>query len=452
MQRLSPTFNIVCAAALTLCAAVSARADAITDANANAGAAAAAACIVANGDPLHESRLYAMVHLAAHDALNSIHRRSRPYAYDAMSRAPASPAAAVAAAAHDVLLSQIAISGVSPPCVDAGNARAEADYKQALAAIADSPAKARGIALGQAAAAAIIARRTNDGSTTPLVVPDFPQGSAPGEWRFTPGSPPIAFAPGWGQVRPFALRDAAQFRPGPPLPVSCDGQPARAAGCARYAADLEEIRRFGGDGISAPSARSADQTEIALFWLESSPTAWNRIARSVSAAQGLDLWQNARLFALLNAAQADGYVASWADKYHYLFWRPVTAVRAADDDGNPGTTGDPAWMSLQPTPPVPDYDSAHAVEGAAAAQVMKRVFGRDDIAFGTCSQSLSAGSNCGDGNPVRRSFGSFTQAAAENGESRILVGFHFRDAVEKGLEHGRRIGEWAVGHLLRPER
>jgi len=299
----------------------------------------------------------------------------------------------------------------------------------------------------------VIARRADDGSDTPLLDPAFPQGSAPGQWRFTPGSPPVAFAVGWGQVKPFVLREAAQFRPGPPLAVGCAGPHANNAdGCRKYAADVEEVRRFGSDGVGAPSARSAEQTEIALFWVESSPLAWNRIARSVSAAQGLDPWRNARLFALLNMALADGYVASFATKYHYRFWRPVTAIREAANDDNPGTTADAAWMSLRPTPPIPDYESAHTVQGAAAAAVMKRVFGRDNIAFSTCSLSLPAGSTCSDGNAVRRSYRGFSHAAGENGVSRIYVGFHFRDAVDKGLAHGRRIGEWAVEHALQPLR
>jgi hypothetical protein len=344
-----------------------------------------------------------------------------------------------------VLISQIPLAGVPPECVTAGKAQVEADYGKSLATIADGPAKTYGIEVGRAAAAAIVARRDGDGSTAPLVDPNFPQGTAPGEWRYTPGSPPIAFATQWGKVRPFVLRDAAQFRPGPPPSVSCESRHAdNADSCRKYAADLEEIRRLGGDGIGSPTARTPEQTEIALFWLESSPSAWNRIARTVSASQGLDLWDNARLFGLLNVAQADGYVASWSTKYHYLFWRPVTAVREAANDGNPGTTGDPAWMSLRPTPPVPDYESAHAVQGAAAAQVMKQVFGRDNIAFTACSSTLAAGSRCSDGNPVLRSFHGFEEAAAENGDSRIFVGYHFRDSVKKGLAVGRQIGQWAV--------
>ena len=443
-------------AALTLCAAVgAARADAVTDWSANAGAAALAACIAPSDDPLHESRLYAMLHLAVHDALNAIERRSRPYAYDAPAPAGTSIAAAVAAAARDVLVSQIALIGAPfpPACAGAGIARAEADYTAALAAVADGAAKTQGIALGQAAAAAVIARRANDGSGTPLVDPNFLQGTAPGQWRFTPGSPPVAFAAGWAQVTPFAMRDAAQFRPGPPLAVVCEGgQPNNADGCRKYAADVEEVRRLGSDGVSAPSARSAEQTEIALFWVESSPLAWNRIACGVSAAQGLDAWQNARLVGLLNVAMADGYIASFSTKYHYRFWRPVTAIREAANDDNPGTTADAGWMSLRPTPPIPDYESAHAVEGAAAAQVMKRVFGRDNIAFSACSLTLPDGGKCSDAKPVMRTFRSFDQAADENGVSRIYVGFHFRDAVEKGLKHGRQIGEWAVDQVLQTQR
>jgi hypothetical protein len=450
MPQFISTTRLTSLAFAGLCAVTgSAHADAITDWSANAGAAAVAACIVPAENPLHESRLYAMVHLAAHDAVNAIKRYSRPYAYDPALQPDASPDAAVAAAARGVLVTQIAIAGVPPECVTAGVARAEADYAKALAAIPDGNAKASGLAIGVAAAAAVIALRANDGSDTPLVDPNFEQGAAPGQWRFTPGSPPIAFAAGWAKVRTFVTRDALQFQPGRPLAVGCDGAESNKAGCREYARDVEEIRRLGGDGISARTTRTADQTEIALFWLESSPTAWNRIARDVSAGQHLDLWQNARLFGLLNAAQADGYVASWATKYHYRFWRPVTAIRAAAGDNNPGTKEDAAWMSLRPTPPVPDYESAHALEGAAAAEVMKNVFDRDSLEFEACSLSLPVG-KCTDSSPVRRKFKGFEQAALENGDSRIFVGFHFRDAVEKGLMHGRRIAGWAIENHMQP--
>src|SRR5262249_53888821 len=156
----------------------------ITDWNANAFAAAVASCIVPGENPLHESRLYAMVHLATHDALNAIQRRSRPYAYDTPAPAGTSPAAAVAAAARDVLISQIPLSGVPAECVTAGKERVERDYAAALAAIPVGPAKTQGISVGQAAASAMITQRANDGSEAPLVDATFPQGTEPGQWRF----------------------------------------------------------------------------------------------------------------------------------------------------------------------------------------------------------------------------------------------------------------------------
>ena len=201
--------------------------------------------------------------------------------------------------------------------------------------------------------------------------------------------------------------------------------------------------------MTTPSARTAEQTEIARFWVESSPLLWNRVARSVSAAEGLDLWQTARLFGLLNAALADGYVGSWDTKFHDNFWRPVTAIREAANDGNPATEADPTWTPLLPTPPIPDYDSGHSVQGGAAAGVLARIFG-DATAFSACSLTLPPGSTCNDPTPVLRHFASFSAAAQENADSRVYVGFHFRDAVQRGMAHGRRIGQYAVATLLRP--
>jgi hypothetical protein len=215
-------------------------------------------------------------------------------------------------------------------------------------------------------------------------------------------------------------------------------------------ADFAEGKRLGGDGITTPSERSAEQTEIALFWVESSPLQWNRIARTVSAETRLDLWEQARLFGLLNMAMADGYISSFETKYHYNYWRPVTAIQTADTDGNPNTSADPTWTPLVGTPPIPDYDSAHSVEGGAASKVLKRFFGTDHISFTTCSLTLPPGGTCTDATPILRHFTGFSQAAEENGFSRILVGFHFRKAVDEGIEHGRKIANRAVDRFLRP--
>ena len=417
--------------------------DAVTVWNANAGQAALDACLAPTNNPLHESRLYAAMHVAIHDALNAIDRRSRPYVFKTGAKPGASPDAAVAAAARDVLVPLLQqLPAPFSDCVATSGAVATVDaaYAAALGAIPDGRAKRQGVALGQAAAAAILALRAGDGSDTPLFDTAYPQGTQPGEYRFTPGFD-FAFAPGWADVTPFVLRDSSQFRPGPPYRVT--GK--------KYAADFNEVKRLGGDDITTPSARTAEQTEIALFWVESSPLQWNRIARTVSAARGLDLWENARLFGLLNMALADGYIGSFDTKYHrYNYWRPVTAIQLADTDGNPNTSADPTWTPLVPTPPIPDYDSAHSVEGGAASQVLKRFFGTDHIGFTTCSLTLPAGSTCDDAAPVLRSYTSFSQAREENGRSRILVGFHFRKAVDEGIDHGRKIGNRAVNRFLRP--
>ena len=332
--------------------------DAVIEWNANAGAAATAACLAPLNDPLHESRIYAAMHVAVHDALNAIDRRSRPYVFDAQTDPGASPEAAVAAAARDVLvrlIGQLPLELISQSCIDAGLANVEADYAAALAPIPDDQAKAQGIAVGQAAAAAILGLRAADGAVGPFLNFACPQDTEPGEYQCTPGTPFIAFE-GWADVTPFVLKDSSQFRPGPPYAVDRK----------KYTADFNEVKSLGGDGITTPSMRTADETEIALFWEESSPLKWNRIARTVSANRGLDPWKNARLFGLLNMALADGYIAMVDSKNHYNYWRPVTAIQAGDSDGNPDTTGDPAWTPLRPTPPDQDYASGHSIEGGAA--------------------------------------------------------------------------------------
>ena len=418
--------------------------DAVTVWNANAGVAATAACLAPLNNPLHESRIYAMMHVAVHDAVNAIERRSRPYAFDAQAAAGASPDAAVAAAARDVLvalIAQLPLELHTQACIDAGLATVQTAYAAALAAIPDGQAKAQGIAVGQAAAAAILDLRANDGAVGPFLNFDCPQETRPGEYQCTPGTPFIVFER-WENVTPFVLKDSSQFRPGPPYAVDRK----------KYSADFNEVKSLGGDGVTTPSARTADQTEIALYWWESSPLKWNRIARIVSADRGLDLWENARLFGLLNMALADGYVAMVDSKNHYNYWRPVTAIQTADTDGNPDTTGDPTWTPLRGTPPNQDYASGHSIEGGVGAEVLKQFFGTDEITFQDCSETLPAGSACSDATPAFRSYTSFSQAAAENAYSRILIGFHFRKSIEEGTEYGRKIGQRAANLYLRPVR
>ena len=409
--------------------------------NANAGEASVAACFIGGYGP-QEARMYAMMHVAIHDALNGIDRRSQPYAADLSAAPDTSKHAAVAAAAHDVLVPVFKSFAFFLPqqCIDDGVSSVEADYSAALAAIPGGASKAAGVALGGAAATAILAMRSADGFDTPTVDPAFQEGTAAGEYRYTPGTP-FAFAPHLGtDLAPFVLRDGAQFRPGPPYKLTS----------RKYAADVNEVQRLGGDDITTPSARTADQTEIARFWLESSPLQWNRLSRLVATEEALGLWQSARLFGLLNLALTDGYIGTFETKYHYLFWRPVTAIRLAAIDDNPATTADPAWTPLEETPPIPDYDSGHAVEGGTAAQVLKRFFHTDRMSFSACSYTLPARQMCSDASPTLRHFTSFSQAADENAASRIYVGFHFRDAVETGTRHGEKIADRAVNRFLRP--
>jgi hypothetical protein len=421
-------------------------ASAVVEWNATAGAAAQAACLSPSNDPLHEARMYAITHIAVHDALNAIHRRYQPYAFSRRAPRHTSIPAAVAAAAHKALVATLAdlpteLFPAESGCAKAGIDLVDAAYVNAVAAIPNGASKTNGISIGEAAAAAIVAVRVGDHANDAPLVDTSARGGPPGVYQFTPGTP-FAFAPKWGSVTPFTLRDSTQFASGPPYPLTS----------RQYARDFNEVKRLGGggEGDPTPSARTAEQTEIARFWVESSPLAWNRMARGIVTDRRLDEWEAARLFGLLNMAMVDGYIGTFQEKYIYNFWRPVTAIHRAAEDGNPLTSPDPLWQPLVQTPPIPDHDSGHSVEGGVAAEVMRRVLGTDRVSFAVCSLTLPAGQTCADPKPVTRSFDRLSAAATENGESRILVGFHFRHAVTDGLAHGKKIGSWAVRNFMEP--
>ena len=415
---------------LTLASPCLSSADPVADWNVTATTASFAAgldnefgCV----DPLHESRMLAMMHVAIHDALNAIDRRYQPYAYDGARAPGASPEAAVAAAARDVL---VALFPQLPPDIGPtpgpAVALVETAYANALASIPNSPAKTQGIHIGQAAAAAILALRSGDGSDAPFLDFDYVAGTNPGDFQLIPGFP-FAAAPLWGAVTPFVLQASSQYRPKAPYDVRSK----------KYAADFNEVKSL---GRIDSTTRTDEQRQIALFWVEGSPQGWNRIARTVSAQQGVVLWENARLFGLLNLASADAYIADFENKYFYEFWRPITVIRAADADGNPDTDADPTWDSLVPTPPAPDYPSGHSGQGGAMSEVLARFFA-DGVNFSTTSTTQLG---------VIRSFTSFTQAAKENANSRIYIGFHFRHATVEGLKLGGKVGQVAFNHYLRP--
>jgi hypothetical protein len=387
---------------------------------------------------LVQTRTLAMVHAAIHDALNTVDPRYRRYAYSGPSVAGASPEAAVAAALHDVLAGVIPNFGNATQQA-AALAEADADYAASLALIPDSVAKSDGITAGQAAAAAILAMRNGDGATLANIPYTPPSG--PGFWQPTPNPTPanpaggISFLPanlpGWKNVTPFALNDATQFRP--------DGPPALDS--PEYAADYNEVKSI---GAQFSTSRTDEQSEIARFWYEGSQVGWNRITRSVAAQHGLDLWEQARLLALVNVVMADGFIAGWNIRFTYNFWRPVTAIRAGDTDGNLDTDADPGWNTYLNTPPIPDYASTHSALGAAAAEVLARFFGNDHIAFVTTSGAPFAG--------ITRAFSSFSQAARENADSRVYAGIHFRTACRDGVKLGEKIGKFTFGHFFEPLR
>jgi hypothetical protein len=394
-------------------------------------------------DPLNESRLFAMVQAAVHDALNAIDRRFEPYALDIHAVAGASTDAAVATAAHDVLVAVLEQlkANYDPDAAQSEIDRLDGAAAAALGAINDGKAKTQGVTIGRAAAATILAARADDGAGDVLLLDfDYPQGTEPGQYRFVDPPPGLAFAPLWYTVTPFIQRDASQFKPRPPRDVRSK----------QYAEDVNEVQRFGGDGVHTPSARTPEQTQIAYFWFENSPAMWNRIAVTVALQTHLDSWQQARMLALMDMGMADGYIGNWYSKYAlYNRWRPESAIRNGANDGNPLTPGDPTWTPLIPTGATPSYDSGHSIEGAVATGVMASVVGSDHISFDACSRSLPSGT-CDAASPTLRHFTSLSAASAENGRSRILVGWHVRDEVEQGAKHGGKIAAFAVSHFLRP--
>ncbi len=398
--------------------------------------------IAANGqNNIVASRTLAMVQAAVHDALNAIDRRYDAYYFEGPADAAASPDAAVAAAAHTVLVGVVNSLG-SPAQKGAALALVEQAYAASLARVTDGPARNKGVAVGRAAGAAMLALRKDDGATRDA---PYTPGMGPGKWRPHPnpvppnppiGNPDVARGyvpsnvPGWGNVTPFTLLSASQFwLPGPPALTS-----------PTYARDFNEVKSVGG---KVSTVRTADQTEIARFWFEG-PGNWNTIARAVSGSRRLDARDSARLLALMNMAMADSYIAGFKIRYVYDFWRPITAIREGDSDGNDATVGDPAWDSLQNTPAVSDYPSTQSTFSAAAAVVLASVLAGDQAAFTVVSGKPFDG--------ITRSFTSFSQAARESADSRVYAGIHFRSACEDGLVLGRKIGLRTVALYLQPVR
>lgn len=357
------------------------------------------------------ARNMAMVHTGIYAAVSVIDQLPSEY-IDAVAPEGVSRRAAVAAAAHRLL------NNLYPTQTET----VDAQLGLSLAEVPNGQAENYGVALGQFAADLTLAWRSNDGSSNAV---SYTPGTEPGDWQPTPPGFLPALLPQWSDLTPFAITSSSQFRP--------DGPPALDS--AEYASEFNQVKEL---GSLNSTTRTAEQTEIALFWADglgtfTPPGHWNQIAESVSLAQGNTLSENARLFALLNIAEADAGIVAWDAKYEYNFWRPITAIEQADTDGNPDTLADPTWNPLLVTPPFPEYISGHSTFSGAADAVLTSFFG--DISFTTSSIGLPG---------VTRSFDSFTQAANEAGISRIYGGIHFQSANEDGLGAGRALGNYVT--------
>ena len=365
---------------------------------------------------IHPTRSFAVMHAAIYDAVNAIDGTHRPYLVQLQNVSPgASQEAAAASAAHEVLVS------LYP------NLRAtlDAKFQESLAQITDGSAKDQGLAIGQLAADQIVALRSNDGSNTAPTPHVF--GTTPGAYQKTPPNFPNPVFTQWPQVTPFALQFAGQFRPGPPPDLTSSA----------YTDAFNEVKAF---GIARSTAATTDQALAGRFWNGAIQNYWNEIAQQTTLANNLTTAQSARLFALMNLTFADSVIAFYDAKYTYDFWRPITAIRAADQDNNPDTTPDPNWLpEVGNTTPDPSYPGAHAVISAAGATVLDAFFARDNFNFSVTSEVLAG---------VQRSFTSFSSAADEASVSRIFAGVHFRTDLTAGQQLGNEVANYVVEHFL----
>ena len=359
-------------------------------------------------------RTLAMMHLAMHDALNSVVPIYETYAYNSRQN-PAHPVAAAAQAAHDVLISQY-------PNQQPFIAKELARW---LEPVPSGALRDRGVATGRAAAAAILSQRYDDRWDSPGT---YAFGNEPGRYQTTPPWNGFVAQPGFRSAKPFSLEYAEQFRPLPPPPLASKA----------YARAFDEVKESG----SVNSVRrTEDQTAYAIWWMEFAEGSVNRLARQLVTDRDMRLWPAARLFAHVGVALYDVYIATWDAKFAYDHWRPYTAVRAADADDNRRTEADVTWTSLRPAPPFPEYTSAHAAACAASFSVLEEAFGRR-LSFTMETTTAPAGMR-------KRTFDSFDAAAAECADSRMQLGFHFRYSTDAGLVLGERVARHVLGHALR---
>jgi hypothetical protein len=360
---------------------------------------------------IHSTRSFAMMHLAIEEAVRSFDGTG--------SNAETLQKVAAVAAAHQILV------GLYPTI------QAELDqiYQASLAAITSTPKIGKfleAIATGNRAADRILRNRANDGSND--AAPTYTFGTNPGEYQSTPPNfPKQPQFVNWSAVTPFSLRHAAQFRPGPPPALNS----------ALYARALNEVQML---GATVNSSATPEQMLIGKFWNGSIQNYWNEIAQSATIAQNLNTAETARIFALLNVTLADSVIAFYDAKYQYNFWRPVTAIRAADPNVTPGATPDPQWLpEVTNTAPDPSYPGAHAVISAAAAEVLVATLKTDWLQLDVTSEVMSG---------ITRHFDSISDAEAEATRSRVYAGAHFTFDLVTGERLGRRVADFVLEHRI----
>jgi membrane-associated phospholipid phosphatase len=360
---------------------------------------------------IHPTRSYAIMHAAVYDAVVSITHADRPYLFKVKTNRNARPDAAADQAAHDTLL---ALYPSMQPAIDQLLA-------QQLAALPSGTDTQAGIRVGQAAATRMLATRTNDGSAVtppPFVAPPL----QPGNYQITPPNQPAPVFTHWGDVTPFVLNRGGQFRPVPPPALTT----------AAWAQAITEVKTLGQD---TSATRTADETTAAKFWAPPIWNTWNEIADGQVMARHTNLESTAKMFAALNLTFADTAIAFYDAKYHDLFWRPITAIRAGTPD-NPAAAADPTWSALANTAPDPSYPGAHSSISGAAATVLSAFFG-NHVDLTVNSDALPG---------VARQFPSFQAAATEAGISRIFAGQHTRLDHEAGLTLGTSVAKFVLKH------
>lgn len=413
--------------------------------------------------PGRASRAIAIVQIAVFEALNAVQREYHSYVGMPPAGIGVSERAAVAQAAHDTLAALF-------------RSQAEmfnAQLKDSLRLVPDAQARASGQLVGANAAHRILKMRDGDGSNhaEPRMDVDFFPSQEAGWWRQDPISQvPVALGAHWYKVRPFVMKSATQFRSPPPPAMQTE----------EYTAAFDEVKRLGGDGVTTPTQRTQDQTHAGIYWaydgtpsLCAPPRLYNQIIVVIAQKQGSTALQLARLLALANIAMADAGIAIWESKFHYQVWRPVTAIREADEgtgpsgtgDGNPHTIGDPTFSPLGApasnltgpnfTPPFPAYPSGHAGFGGALFQTLRRFYGRDDVRFTLVSDEYNGVTrdHAGQVRPLKpRSFDSFSQAEEENARSRIYLGIHWTFDASEGITQGQQVADYVFDSTFRPLR